>query len=103
MVAKNSNWTVPSTIHLARMDSTMKPQANGNLVLWVDAVGGFLICERDKIVLGQAIPTSGVDVPIQADISRRHATIHRDGECYLIMPAAPTSKISRASSLPWKT
>jgi hypothetical protein len=53
--------------------------------LWIDAVGGFLVCLGDEIVLGP--PTSdAVDVPILADISRRHAVIRRDGEGYLIEP-----------------
>ncbi len=91
MVAGSSNWTLHSTVHLAPADSTMNEKPGNKMVLWVDAVGGFLICPSNKIVLGQALPAAGVDVAIQADISRRHATIYRDGEGYLITPASTTS------------
>ena len=53
--------------------------------LWVDAVGGFLVCGGDEIVLGQAVPGNRVDVPILADVSRQHARICRaDG--YFVEP-----------------
>jgi hypothetical protein len=52
--------------------------------LWVDAVGGFWVCLADEIVLGQAVPSSGADIPIMGDLSKQHARIRRDGEGYLI-------------------
>ena len=55
-------------------------------LLWVDGVGGYLVCQKDDVVLGQPVPGSEVDVPILGDISRRHARIRRDGENYLIHP-----------------
>ncbi|NIP87328.1 MAG: hypothetical protein GTO03_17945, partial [Planctomycetales bacterium] len=64
--------------------------AGYRLLLWVDAVGGFLVCGGDRIILGQALPTPGVDVPLQADISRRHLTIRRDPEGYVAVPLAET-------------
>jgi hypothetical protein len=60
-------------------------------LLWIDAVGGFLVCRGDEVVLGQPIPASDVDVPILGDLSRRHATIRRDGEGYLLQPGRKVS------------
>lgn len=58
------------------------------LLMWIDAVGGYLVCLEDEIVLGPA--GDGVaDVPILGDVSRRHAVIRRDGEGYLIEPHRP--------------
>lgn len=54
------------------------------LWLWVDGVGGFLVCEADTVVIGQPVLDASVDVPILADISRRHAQIRRRGESYLL-------------------
>ena len=51
--------------------------------LWVDSVGGFWVCLGDEVVLGQAIPSSGADIPIMGDISKRHIRVRRDGEGYL--------------------
>jgi hypothetical protein len=58
-------------------------------MLWVDAVGGFLVCLGNEILIGQAHPGASVDVPIQADISRRHLKIRREGEGYVVEPLAP--------------
>ena len=56
------------------------------MLMWVDAVGGFMVCLDDEIVLGRPSPDSAADVAIMADLSRRHAVIYRDGEGYLIEP-----------------
>ncbi len=63
-------------------------------LLWVDAVGGYLVCLGDEIVIGQAHPGNQVDVPIQADIRRRHVSIRRQGEGYVLVP------LSARESLP---
>ena len=54
--------------------------------LWVDGVGGYLVCLSDEITLGQARPGTTVDVPIMADLSRKHAVIRRGGEGYWVEP-----------------
>jgi len=54
-------------------------------VLWVDGVGGYLVCLKGQVTIGQAVPGTDVDVPIQGDLSRRHASIRRD-DGYLIEP-----------------
>jgi hypothetical protein len=58
-------------------------------MLWIDAVGGYLVCLGSDIIVGQAHPNAKVDVPIQADISRRHIKIRREGEGYVLEPLAP--------------
>jgi len=55
-------------------------------LLWIDGVGGYLVCLADEVVLGQACPDCQVDIPIQADLSRRHAKISRQGDGYVIEP-----------------
>ena len=55
-------------------------------LLWVDGVGGYLVCTGDEVLLGQPVEEGHVDIPILGDVSRRHAKIRRDGESYLIEP-----------------
>ncbi|MCS6977408.1 MAG: hypothetical protein NZM31_10435 [Gemmatales bacterium] len=55
-------------------------------VLWIDGVGGYLICLADRISLGQA----AVDVPLLADVSRLHAYLVRDAESYSLEALRPT-------------
>lgn len=94
MVANFSHSATHSTIHdypvgySAALQSTMKHSDQHHFVMWIDAVGGILVCRGDHIYLGQAIPGNRVDVPIQADISRRHVSIRRDEEGYLLLPIA---------------
>ena len=47
----------------------------GRFLLWVDAVGGYLVCLDDRIVIGRAGPDSQADVPLMGDLSRNHATL----------------------------
>jgi hypothetical protein len=52
------------------------------LLLWVDGVGGYLVCLKARLALGQATEKRTADISILADISRHHATIHRGIEGY---------------------
>ncbi len=55
-------------------------------MLWIDAVGGYLVCLSPEIVVGQATPGTTADVAIQADLSRKHAKIVRHAEGYSLEP-----------------
>ena len=83
--AGSSGEREPSAARLADADDKHGPR----FMLWIDAVGGYLVCLGNEIVVGQAHPNTKVDVPIQADISRRHVKIRREGEGYVIEPLAP--------------
>jgi len=48
--------------------------------LWVDGVGGFMVCPTERVTIGQPVQDDSVEIPILADISRRHAEIVRQGE-----------------------
>lgn len=70
----------------------MSAAPGSRFLLWVDAVGGFLVCAEPQVRLGQAVPECRVEVPLLADLSRHHATIRRDGEGYLIDPIGETQR-----------
>ncbi len=67
-----------------------------NFMLWIDGVGGFLICTKPEIMIGQAVPDSGVDVPVQADIRRRHLRIRRVDNGLI---AEPIGSVKRAGKI----
>lgn len=52
--------------------------------LWIDGVGAYLVCLSSRISIGQATGEGPVDVPLFADVSRIHAALTRDAECYLL-------------------
>ncbi len=86
---------VPKSTHAAAAASeddtvTGKNQPQRGL-LWIDAVGGFLVCLDDAVALGQPAAGDTVAVPILADLSRRHATIRREGGAYVLSPVHSVS------------
>jgi FHA domain-containing protein len=62
----------------------------GRFLLWVDAVGGYLMCMDDQVVLGRSGADSDADVPLMGDLSRHHATLVRDGDGYVVRARQPT-------------
>jgi hypothetical protein len=68
------------------VDTVSRDEAPERALLWVDAVGGFLVCLDDQVVLGQPSPGHAIAVPILADLSRRHAVIRREAGAYVLDP-----------------
>ena len=62
----------------------MPPGLPKRFVLWIDGVGGYLVCLAQRVAFGQAAANGPVDVPLFADVSRLHAELTRDGEGYVL-------------------
>jgi tetratricopeptide (TPR) repeat protein len=58
-------------------------------MLWIDGVGGYLVCVGARLTFGQAILDTHVDVPLVADVSRLHASLTRDSEGYALEAVRP--------------
>jgi hypothetical protein len=72
------------------------PVAGEKFVVWIDQVGAFLLSVKNEIVMGGPAAEGGAaDVPLLANLSRRHATIIRSGERYLLVAHAPTHVAGR--------
>jgi hypothetical protein len=69
-------------------DTSAGPPATRYL-LWIDGVGGYLICLGGRLTFGQAYLDGHIDVPLIADVSRLHATLTRDSEGYLLEAVRP--------------
>lgn len=65
------------------------PRRRERFLLWVDGVGGFLICLAPRMLSGHGAMDSDVDVPILADISRHHAWLERDAQGYVVEATRP--------------
>ncbi len=61
------------------------------MLLWIDGVGGYLVCLSSRVSFGQATPDAYVDIPLYADISRLHGYLTRDPEGYLLEAVRPVS------------
>ncbi len=70
-------------------------------LLWVDAVGGYLVCQDPVVEIGQASPSNQVHVPIIADLSRHHARLRREGESYMLEPQSEVIVNGVPRTEPW--
>jgi tetratricopeptide (TPR) repeat protein len=87
--ARSRAWKVvePITIALPSAERAAEPPTNdpaSRFLLWIDGVGGYLVCLGSRIALGQASADGHVEVPFVADVSRVHATLTRDSEGYVL-------------------
>ena len=80
---------VPSSAEIQLPITDSRAGGPRRLMLWIDGVGGYLICLMNRVTFGQATGDAPVDVPLFADVSRMHATISRDAEGYVIEAARP--------------
>lgn len=58
-------------------------------VVWIDRVGVFLVCLGDSVSIGGPAADKTADVSLLANLSRRHATLERSGERYVLHAHAP--------------
>ncbi|MCA9262265.1 MAG: FHA domain-containing protein [Planctomycetales bacterium] len=72
--------------HRTSKERAVKHSPSQRGLLWVDAVGGFLVCRQASVTIGQAIPNTEVEIPVLGDLSRRHTVVQREGERYVIEP-----------------
>jgi tetratricopeptide (TPR) repeat protein len=89
----------PTMEHVPGRLDDASPAARGpgseRFLLWVDGVGGFLVCLGNRVTLGQAAPDAAIDIPLYADVSRLHATLTRDTEGYLLEASRPVQLNAR--------
>jgi len=87
-LAETEHWSSERLVRAERAAGESTPAARARpaprFMLWIDGVGGYLVCLGDEITLGQAQPGTRVEIPIQADLSRKHAVITRHGEGYIL-------------------
>jgi len=82
--------TAPPRVEQSAVLEGLPAEPARRYMLWVDGVGGYLICLGNRVTLGQATPETYVDVPLFADVSRVHAAVSRDSEGYLLEALRPT-------------
>ncbi len=97
--ARSRAWKAIEPVTLALPGPSPAPTTNGDAVacdelpgrflLWIDGVGGYLVCLGGRLTFGQAILDAHVDVPLVADVSRLHASMMRDTEGYVLEAVRP--------------
>jgi len=75
-------------------DFRLAVQASSFLI-WVDGVGGYLVCTKPVNFIGQAGGSSNVSIPLQADIRQRHVRLETVAGRHLIQPLGPVAVAGR--------
>lgn len=65
--------------------ATMTP-AIRRFLLWIDGVGGYLVCPHEEVRIGQALPDSDVEIPIRGELARHQLSLRRTAEGYIATP-----------------
>lgn len=61
-----------------------------NLILWIDGVGGYLLLDRDELLIGQAVAGGHQDIGVVGDLSRQASVLKRLQSDYVIHPLQET-------------
>ena len=65
--------------------------------IWIDGVGAYLVCLGPRVSIGgPRYDSNAADVPLLANLSRRHATFVRGGEGYFLEAHGPVKVADRA-------
>jgi tetratricopeptide (TPR) repeat protein len=89
----------PTVAHVPTAEANQPevPPPAPRYLLWIDGIGGYLLCLGNRVTLGQAAPDAFVDIPLYADISRMHAALTRDSEGYLLEALRPVQINGRSA------
>lgn len=70
-------------------------------MLWIDGVGAWQLCVGSEFLIGgPTLEHSSGDICLMANLSRRHATLHRIGEDWFIHPHQSTVVSGRSVTGP---
>ena len=67
-----------------------------SFILWIDGVGGYLVCVDNVNTIGQAIENAQVSIPIVGDLRRRHARIETSHGQHLLQDLGGGVKVDGA-------
>jgi len=72
-------------------NGTSDPTPSERFMIWVDGVGGYLVCADPLNSVGQSTQNNDVSIPICGDIHQLHARIESSESGHLIHPVGPVS------------
>ena len=77
------------------------PMATDRYMLWIDGVGAWQLCVGSQFLIGgPTLEDKSADICLMANLSRRHASLLRNGEDWFIHPHNSTVVSGRAVTGP---
>lgn len=65
---------------------TPENKSEQTFMMWIDGVGGYLVCPAARNTIGQAITQSNIQIPILGDLQRRHCRIETVERSHYLQP-----------------
>lgn len=84
------------------MSTQVGDKAAARFLLWVDGVGGYLVCPQEEIRIGQALPDSEVEIPLRCELARHQITLRRTPEGFIASPALEEGGLLVSTSISGK-
>ena len=72
-------------------EESTEHDAFSRFMIWVDGVGGYMVCSDVENSIGQATQENEVSIPISGDIHQVHARIQTADNGHLLHPVGPVS------------
>lgn len=72
----------------------------GNFLIWVDGVGGYLVCSGSSATAGSFVERPGIEIPLQADLRRRHLRFELHHQQFMAVPLGPVRLNGRRLTQP---
>ena len=95
--ANSSPGVSPSSPESSKIPlATPAVYKTNSFILWIDGVGGYLVCVDDVNTIGQAVENAPVSIPIVGDLRRRHARIETSHGQHLIQGLGGGVKVEGA-------
>ncbi len=92
---RNSRSSRTSTT--VRKSNTVSTSRCNSYMLWIDGVGAWQLCAGDSFVVGApSLEDKSADIALLANVSRRHATLSRQDENWILDAHQPTSVSGRS-------
>ncbi len=80
-----SDWLIPPGFAtIERMTPSSSQHGASGFLLWIDGVGGYWVCLKNKATIGRPPREREIEIPVMGDLSKQHARIMRDDTGYCI-------------------
>jgi hypothetical protein len=92
MIESVSASKLPMTAsRMESLESVNPTEEFSRFMIWVDGVGGYMVCADEVNSIGQATQKNDVAIPISGDIHQVHAKIQTADSGHLLLPVGPVS------------
>ena len=79
----------PSAVH-ENVEESDTSNAEQPFMLWVDGVGGYLVCPGPLSLVGQAVPGHCVQIPMRGDLLSQHVAFENSEQAIICRPIGAT-------------